>query len=273
MGCGASRSLRANGLDLMAHSWGDAANPPVVLLHSMAAHSHWWDWTAPRLAERRHVVALDFRGHGGSDRADGYRFDDYAADVVATLDVLGWRAPLVIGHSMGGYVAALLAARHPERVGALVIADMLTGWSDEQDRRAKAYAARPLPHFGNPAEAGARFRLAPPETTASPDVLRHLGETGVSPSGASSWTLAFDPKVFLHPPPDPWPFLPDITAPTLVVRGEGSTMMDRDATARVAMAVRLGEWIEIPGAYHHLVVDDPGRFARAVLDWVVKTGG
>lgn len=272
MTCGIPGWVDVNGLALRSHAWGGAGKPSALLLHSMAAHSHWWDWAAPLLAERCHVVALDFRGHGGSDHVvpPAYAFDDYVDDVRGVLDHLGWTAPLVIGHSMGAYVGARLAATHPDRVAALVIADMLTGWTDEQDRRAKAYAARPLPAFASPAEAGARFRLAPPETSASPDALRHLGEAGVRARAADTWTFAFDPSVFLHPPPDPWPFLADIVAPALVIRGEGSTVMDRDAASRVAAAVRLGEWIEVPGTYHHLVVDDPGAFFAAVLGWVAK---
>ena len=130
------------------YGWGDPARPPVLLLHSLAAHSHWWDWVAPRLAEHHHVVALDFRGHGASAWADRYTFDEYVADAIGALDVLAWRAPLVLGHSMGGYVTALLAARHPGRVRGLVIADMLTGWSD-----ASSSIRRPIPGRSSPPSA------------------------------------------------------------------------------------------------------------------------
>jgi pimeloyl-ACP methyl ester carboxylesterase len=239
----------------------------VLLLHSLAAHSHWWDWVAPPLAERHHVVAVDFRGHGGSAWADSYRFDDYVADVVASLDVLGWRAPLVIGHSMGGYVAALLAARHPERVGALVIADMLTGWSDEMDRRARTQAERAPAEFASAAAAGERFRLAPPDTTAPHERLHHLGEAGAVERGPGVWSLAFDRRVFLHPPPDPWPFLGAVAAATLVVRGAGSVVMPREAVVKVANTIPRGQPFEITGAFHHLVLDAPEEFAARVLRW------
>ena len=161
MGCGTARRVTGNGLDLTLHEWGKPGKPPALLLHSMAAHGHWWDWTAPLLAERFHVVAMDFRGHGTSDHATppAYRFDDYALDVRAVLAALGWTAPLVIGHSMGAYVASLLAATWPDRVAALVIADMLTGWTDEQDIRAKTFAERPLPRFASPEEAAERRML------------------------------------------------------------------------------------------------------------------
>src|SRR5213592_1836329 len=118
MPCGAQRDVEANGLRLRLYEWGLPGRPPALLLHSLAAHSHWWDWSA----------ALDRRGHGGSAWSDppAYRAADYAADIVAVLDALGWRRPLVVGHSLGGYVGAYLAARYPERVGALVIADTMT---------------------------------------------------------------------------------------------------------------------------------------------------
>src|SRR6266511_171323 len=127
MSCGAPRRLEANGLGFRLYEWGAPEAPPALLLHSQAAHSHWWDWSAPLLAEQFHVLALDLRGHGGSAWAEppGYAFTDYVSDAIAILDALGWRSPLLIGHSMGGYVGALLASLHPQRVGALVIVDTL----------------------------------------------------------------------------------------------------------------------------------------------------
>ena len=147
------------------------------------------------------MLALDLRGHGGSAWTEpaAYAFDDYLGDIVAVLDALGWRAPAVIGHSMGGYLGALLAARHPERVAALVIADMLTGWGDAQARRAKEQAGRAAPVFSSPAEAAARFRLAPPETRAPRTRLEHLGAAGVVERRPGVWEHAFDRRVFDHP--------------------------------------------------------------------------
>ena len=267
MSCGATDQLDAGGVAIQAFRRGDPAHPPLLLLHSLAAHSHWWDWVAPLLAERHHVVAVDFRGHGGSAWTDRYGFDDYVADVVAVVDRLGWRDPIVVGHSMGGYVAALLAARHPDRVRGLVIADMLTGWSDEMDRRARAQAERAPAEFASAAAAGERFRLAPPETTAPRERLQHLGEAGAVERSPGVWTLAFDRRVFLHPPPDPFAFLGAIAAPSLVVRGAGSVVMTADASVRVANAIPRGQAFEIADTFHHLVLDAPEAFAERVLRW------
>ncbi len=270
--CGARRRLPGAAVSLAAAEWGTPGAPPALLLHSLAAHGHWWDWAAPLLAGRFHVVALDFRGHGESQWAEppAYRFDDHADDVIAAVDALGWESPLVIGHSMGGYVGAYLAARDPRRVGRLVVADVLTGWTAELQARAERQAGRAPARLASREEAGARFKLAPPETSAPAERLRHLGELGVVERAPGVWEAAFDRHVFLHPPADPWPFLAKVRCPTLVVRGAGSSVMSGDEASRVARAVQHGQAAEVPGAYHHLVVDDPVGFVAALEGWLGK---
>jgi pimeloyl-ACP methyl ester carboxylesterase len=240
-----------------------------LLLHSLAAHGHWWDWVAPLLAQRLDVMALDFRGHGGSDHAaDGrYGFDDYVDDVVAALAALGGDPPLMIGHSMGGYIAARLAARHPTRVAGAVIADILTAWPDDFAQFARRQAERPATAFASVAAAGERFKLAPSDPRTPPDRVRHLGETGVVARPTGDWTYAFDRRVFLHPPVDPWPFLAQIAVPALVVHGEYSPIMTAESARRVAAAIPRGQSLAVAGAHHHLVVEDPEPFAHAVLQW------
>ena len=258
---------------LAALEWGARERPAILLLHSLAAHSHWWDGVAPLLEDDFHIMALDFRGHGGSQPAvpPDYRFDDYVADVVATLGLLGWRKPLVIGHSMGAYVGAALAAYHPEAVGALVIADMLTGWTAAMAERARSMAERPPLTFASREDAIARFRLTPPETRAQAGALRHLAETGVVETPPGVFRFAFDRHVFLHQPLDPWPFLPRIECPTLIVRGEGSVVMPRAAGERVASVVKRGTFAEVRDSWHHLILDDPAGFTAAVERWLADT--
>jgi pimeloyl-ACP methyl ester carboxylesterase len=266
---GAGSRLRVRGLELALHAWGGASRPPLLLLHSLAAHSHWWDWLAPLLAARFDVVALDARGHGASAWAEpaAYAFDDYAADTVAVLDALGWPRATLAGHSMGGYVGALVAARHPERVEALVIADMLTGWPPALREFVRAQAERAAPTFASAQEAAERFRLSPPDTSAPADRLRYLGAAGVVERRPGVWEHAFDRRVFLHPAVDPWPFLPDVVCPTLVVHGAASGVMDAEASRRVAATVRAGAALTLPGTHHHLVIEDPEGVARAILEW------
>ena len=215
------------------------------------------------------MLALDFRGHGGSEHAtDGrYGFDDHVDDVVAVMTALDGSPPLMIGHSMGGYIAARLAALHPDRVAGVVIADILTTWPEDFAHFARRQAERPAPEFASAAVAGERFKLAPPDTRTPAERVRHLGEAGVAPQPAGGVTYAFDRRVFLHPPVDPWPFLGRIEAPALVVHGEHSPIMSAEWAGRVAAAIPGGEAATLAGAHHHLVVEDPEGFAAIVLRW------
>jgi pimeloyl-ACP methyl ester carboxylesterase len=260
---------RGRGVRLRTYAWPHAGRPRALLLHSLAAHGHWWDWVAPRLVARFDVLALDFRGHGGSAHAaDGrYGFDDYVEDVVAVVATLGGAPPLVIGHSMGGYIAARLAAQHPARVAGVVITDILTTWPEDFAQFARRQAERPGPQFASVAAAGERFKLAPPDGRTPAERVRHLGEAGVVAQPGGGFTYAFDRGVFLHPPVDPWPFLGRIEAPALVVHGEHSPIMGAESAGRVAAAIPRGEAATLMGAHHHLVVEDPVRFAEIVLRW------
>ena len=117
------RRVPVSGLTLRVREW-PADGPPIVLLHGLASNSRIWDDVAARLAERFHVVALDQRGHGLSDRPrDGFAFDKVAGDARAVADALGLARPTVVGHSWGGNVALVFATTYPEITRGLVLVD------------------------------------------------------------------------------------------------------------------------------------------------------
>ncbi len=98
---------------------------PVVLIHGIGASLYAWRYALPPLvAAGYRVVAFDNRGFGFSDKpAHGYSTSDYARLVVALLDSLGIASAVLVGHSMGGVIAAETALRHPDRVRGLVLID------------------------------------------------------------------------------------------------------------------------------------------------------
>jgi len=109
------------GGELAVGRWpGDST--PVLAIHGITANHLAWGMVAP-LAPWP-VVAPDLRGRGGSGTLPGpYGMAAHAADCVAVLDALGIERAVVAGHSMGGFVAAVLAHRYPERVARLVLVD------------------------------------------------------------------------------------------------------------------------------------------------------
>jgi len=130
---------------------------PVVLLHGLASQRRFWNLTVPLLAGLP-VLALDQRGHGGSDRPDdGYTVEDVAGDLAPALDAIGWSRAVLVGHSWGAAVAATFAAQHPERALALVCLD--GGFMS------------PPASFDR---AAARERLQPPRLAMPPDELERM---------------------------------------------------------------------------------------------------
>ncbi|HXQ80666.1 MAG TPA: alpha/beta fold hydrolase [Opitutaceae bacterium] len=109
---------------LFHRDFGGAGDPPFVILHGMLGSSRNWQTVGRDLARGRRVFALDLRNHGMSPHAESMSYEAMAADVVAWLDARGVDGAELIGHSMGGKVAMLLACRHAARVRRLVAVDI-----------------------------------------------------------------------------------------------------------------------------------------------------
>lgn len=95
---------------------------PVVLVHGLSGSAHWWRQTIPALAGRYRVYALDLAGFGGS-RSGSFELREASRQLLAFLDALEIEKPILVGHSMGGFIVADLTAQHPERVEKLVLVD------------------------------------------------------------------------------------------------------------------------------------------------------
>ncbi len=110
------------GGDLFVARWG--SGPPVIAIHGITASHAAWSWVADRVAGNVTFIAPDLRGRGASNGLPGpYGMAAHAADLVAVLDQLKVTQAVVVGHSMGAWVAATLAARYPDRVSSLILVD------------------------------------------------------------------------------------------------------------------------------------------------------
>ena len=109
---------------LFHRDFGGGEAPACVILHGMLGSSRNWQTVGRELCGARRAYALDLRNHGMSPHADSMAYAEMAGDVVAWMDAHGVGRAELVGHSMGGKVAMLLACRHPQRVGRLVVVDI-----------------------------------------------------------------------------------------------------------------------------------------------------
>ncbi len=261
-----SRVLVANSLRLHCLEWGAPGNPRLLLLHGGAAHAHWFDAVASAFADRFHVVALDQRGHGESQwpRPPAYQTEDFAEDVQEVMDALGWDRMNLIGHSMGGHNTMCFAAWYPARVQRLVIVDSRPAVSEDRLAEIHRRASRPVTRHASTDAAVARFRLIPPETTAPAELLAHLSRAGLI-ARDGKWGYRFDRACDgTRRPVDAWPLLPKIQCPTLIVRGERSVILRHRMAEAMAEKIPGARLVEIPGAYHHVMLDAPAAFVAHV---------
>ncbi len=232
---------------------------PVVLLHGLAGNAREWDETASWLVESHRVFALDARGHGKSEpHPRDVSRAAHVADVVFWLDQLGLAPVQLVGQSLGGHTAFLVAARHLDLVGSLVVAEStpaagphfpqavrtwLESWPVPFESREAAIA-----FFGGDA-LWARGWASGLETTA--DGLRPRFDVDVMV--ASLREIATTSY---------WEDWNRVRAPSLIVRAENG--VPRDDALRMAEMKPNAQFVEIAQAQHDLHLDKPIEWREAV---------
>ena len=263
------RFITINDLSLHYLEWGKATNPPLILLHGGSAHAHWWDHIAPALAQTYWVLAFDLRGHGDSDWTSPpmYEIADYVSDLKSLVTDLKLKIPVLIGHSLGGFVALSYAIQQAN-LRALVVVDI--GPQLRQSRYMRLLRSLSAPVYADEADLYERFRLLPAEPNVTPDLIRHIARQSVR-SRNGQLQLKSDRAAMTRQPCDLTPQLPQLTCPTLFIRGQQSSTLSAERLAQTVQACRYATGIEIPQAGHHVFLDQPEAFLDTVNNFLHET--
>jgi len=266
-----NRFIEANGVRLHYLDYGTAGLTPMLCLHGGAVNAHWFDFVAAGFTARYHVRALDQRGHGDSAWAQppDYGYDRYAADVAAVVEQLDLRDFVMVGHSMGGLVSLLYAATNPGRVKKIVIVDSILVTSPDRVAVLHQVGGREGRSHATHQEFVDNFRVRPAGTTAAPEILRYLAERSGRQGPDGRWRHKFDrnvysKRVFLDIPP----LWNRIGIPALLVKGGRSDRITPAIVADAKSRCPHVELSEVPGADHHVTLDNPDGFVAAVNAWL-----
>ena len=166
------------------------SGPPLVILHGMLGSSRNWQLAAKDLAERGfHVLVPDLRNHGQSPHASEMDYESMGADVLAWMDRLELGPLHLMGHSMGGKIAMLLACRHPDRVERLTVVDIAPKayrWVGHRLEFA-AMEAIDLEHLASRAEAELKMEGRVPDWAMRKFLTKNLERA--EPGPGWRWTI------------------------------------------------------------------------------------
>jgi pimeloyl-ACP methyl ester carboxylesterase len=242
---------------------------PVILLHGGGANAHWWDQLAGRIASQRQVYALDFRGHGDSEHPKNYFVGAFNIDLEAMVDWLGREDVILIGHSLGAAVALDHASRFAATRG-IVLVDLARGGTPGGGRRARlALSLRRT--YRTRDEAIERYRFLPESSHPDEKIRLYIAERSIQVEPDGRFGYKFDPKWF-GLPSRPRPDLEQVLFPCLLVRGGESTLLSSEAATEFITQLASGRLIEIPGAGHHVLIDQPDRLLVAIEDFFDEIG-
>ena len=265
------RFQNISGLRLHYLDYGGADRPPLLCLHGLSGNAHNFDYLAPHLTSRFHVLALDVRGRGDSawgPPAD-YNAAVYVRDLAALLDALDLPRVALVGTSMGGIISMMFAGGYPDRVERLVLNDIGPEIDPAGLRRIAAYMETAPESFANLAEVTAYYRANYEALTHAPE--KELSEfvqwsVRLRADGRLEWKL--DPAIRNPPrggsaarPMDLWVHYNRITAPILVVRGAESDILARATAERMRVVQRRTTIVEVPGVGHAPSLNEPEALA------------
>lgn len=263
-------SVTVAGTKIAYRAWGERQASGLVLVHGGAAHARWWDHIAPLLVDGRRVVAVDLSGHGDSGRRAGYSLDGWAREVRAVAQAAGITGPpVIIGHSMGGFVALRAAGLYGTKLEGIVVIDSPVQDITPEDQAARQERAfGPLRVYPTREAAIARFRPIPDQPTL-PYVRQHVAETSIR-SVPGGWSWKFDPAVFGRSQGTP-ALLRQLDCRVALFHAEHGIVPPRTTELMYDSLGQLAPVIEIPAAGHHVMLDQPIALVTGIrtllADW------
>ena len=241
---------------------------PLVLIHGLFGSYDNLGVIARALQSHFQIINLDVRNHGRSAHADSMSYPELAADVIQTLDQLGFGQVAVLGHSMGGKIAMQLALSWPERVSKLILADI----SPVPNHPRHQHILQGLTAV---AEAGLQQR-----SQADQLLSQYIAELGVRQFLLKSlykeddqfrWRFNIKALIANYPqlleaPPSKGPY----TGPTLFIKGAESDYLLPEHQSLIQQLFPQSKAKVIMGTGHWLHAEKPVAFAKIVTDFLLS---
>lgn len=245
---------------------------PVLILHGLFGSGTNWSWIAKRLADAFHVYTLDLRNHGDSPHTPSMDYRQMAGDVVAFMDEHGLDACRLVGHSMGGKTAMMLALIEPKRVERLCVVDIAPlDYTHDYDEVLAAMSRIDLAAIRGRTDADALLAASLGQPGLRAFLLQNLRRRG----DAWAWRIDLQSIAAQIDAITGWPRLPRevvYRGPTLFIAGGRSAYLRPEHESLIRVPFPSAEVMRIAGAGHWVHTESP-RELLELFDEFFAEGG
>jgi 3-oxoadipate enol-lactonase len=248
---------------------GNASGQPVVFIHGFPFSQEMWRPQVAPLSSDYRVITYDVRGHGESEVGDGqYTIEFFVDDLIALLDYLKIEKAVVVGLSMGGYIALRAIERNPEPFRGLVLCDSRSEADTNEGKIKRAASIQSVRTDGvkKYAEGFVRAVFAPKTFERDPEAIKFIKRIieKTAPIAIAGTLLALASRT------DTTESLSKISVPTLILVGEHDALTPVSAAKSMSEKIRQSEFHVISNAAHLSNLENPEEFNRHLLDFLQR---
>ena len=232
----------------------------LILIHGTGAHKKWWDPIAPQFLNETNVIAVDLPGMGDSDFRNNYSIKDFGKCIFSIIDKekieMTIENVFIVGHSLGGQVAAYVASENKNLVTSLVMIDTFIRPPDYDPSQHEGGPLRKIKHYPDKITILERFRLMPKQVCQNTWFLRYIAEYSVKET-QDGWRWKFDDLMF-NSLERLFGYKFSFNCPTLFIYGAESLLMSGNILPNIKnMYSDIMDFKKVDEAAHHVPLDKP----------------
>ena len=232
----------------------------LILIHGTGAHKKWWDPIAPQFIDDTNVIAVDLPGMGDSDFREKYSIKDFGSCIFSIIEKEKKDAQIeniyIVGHSLGGQVAAYLASEYKDLVTSLMMIDTFIRPPDYDPSEHEGGPLRKIKYYPDKKTILQRFRLMPTQECKNDWFLRYIAEYSVR-EVEDGWRWKFDDLMF-NSLERLFGYKFSFKCPALFIYGANSLLMSGNILSNIKkMYSDIMEFEKVDEAAHHVPLDKP----------------
>ena len=273
---------KGDGIQIQLAVW-EGKGKQILCIHGLTANSRFWDCLAAGLTPQHKVIAMDIRGRGLSDKpSTGYSIERHCKDVLAVMDDLDLKRPVLMGHSLGAFISLIFAAQHSQRVDKLILVDgggklsetqmakVFTGIKPSLDRLGQVF-----PSFDAYISQMKQAPFLQPWNSYMETYFRYEVEEVEGGVRSRVHPKHIEEEAINLRKEDSTQFYSKVTCPTLILRAtkgmlaEDDLVLPEDVANRMVKEIPHAELLELEGVNHYTILFQPNEARdRAILQFL-----